>query len=89
MSIGQIDLVDSNLEGRSKKGLEADRRVTRRILLRAVAYKAISLAWPPVVSTQIESGDQGVAPLGGGIGGLSWRRESLSRKQALLGAVFR
>eukprot|EP00752_Nemacystus_decipiens_P006056 g5465.t1 len=44
MSIGQIDLVKNDLEGRSKEDLELDRRLTRRILLQAVAYKAVSLA---------------------------------------------
>lgn len=91
MSIGQIDLVKSDLEARSKEELEADRRLTRRILLRAVAYKAVSLAWPPVlVSTKVErEGQGGVAPLGGTVSSLRWRREPRPRKQGLLGAVFR
>lgn len=90
MSIGQIDVVKGDQEGRSKEDLEADRRMTRRVLLRAVAYKAVSLAGPPVVSTKKKSGCQGVAaPLGGGDAGLSWRRKLQSRTQALSGAVFR
>ena len=89
MSIGQIDLVKSDLEGRSKDELEADRRMTRRILLRAVAYRAISLAWPPLVSTKEKSGREGLAPVCGCVVGVTWRRKPPQRKQALLGAIFR
>lgn len=89
MSMGQIDLVKGGPETRSREDLEADRRMTRRMLLRAVAFKAISLAWPPMASTKKKSGCEGVAPVSGGVAGMSWRRNPQPRRQALLGAIFR
>lgn len=88
MSMGQSDMVSSDLEGRSKEDLEVDRRMTRRHLLRAVAYQAVSLAWPLVASIKKKSECRGMGPLGGDVAGLNWTRMSRSRKP-LLGAVFR
>lgn len=88
MSIGKI----GHHEGRSKEELEADGRLTRRVLLRAVAYRAISLAWPPLVVPTKKQGrcdGGGVAPSCGGVVCVTWRRKPQPQKQALLGAIFR
>lgn len=85
MSMGQ----DTEDDGRSEKQIEAASQVTRRMLLRGVAYQAISWAWPPLALMKHKGRKEITAAVRGDVVSVVWRRKQQRRRQALLSTIFR
>lgn len=85
MSIG-LDTADDE---RSDVQLAFAKQATRRILLRGVAYQAISWAWPRLGSTKHRDRKEGAASVYGGVASVVWRRKQRRRRLDLLGTFLR
>lgn len=91
MSIGESMGLDPAAEERPEAQIISAKLATRRVLLRGVAYRAISWAWPTgsLGLTKHRGRKYVTASVRGDVVSVVWGREQQRRRQAVLSAMSR